>query len=65
MVSGVRDHALSLACMRHSLPAVHGRGIDRLPEEVTARFEAALVRQMTTAELCGAATGDAGVVGSD
>jgi hypothetical protein len=51
MVSGVRDHALALACIRHGLPAVHGRGIDRLPREVTAQFEAALVQQMNTAEL--------------
>jgi hypothetical protein len=51
MISGVRDHALALACIRHSLPAVHGRGIDRLPTEVTAPFETALVQQMTTAEL--------------
>jgi hypothetical protein len=26
MISGVRDHALTLACIRHGLPAVHGRG---------------------------------------
>ncbi|HEY1896542.1 MAG TPA: hypothetical protein VGG62_09740, partial [Terracidiphilus sp.] len=38
MISGVRDHALALACIRHGLPAVHGRGIDQLPMEVTARF---------------------------
>jgi len=51
MVSGVRDHALALACIRHGLPAVHGRGIDRLPKEVTAQFESALVQQMSTPEL--------------
>ena len=52
MVSGVRDHALALACIRHDLPAVHGRGMDRLPKEITARFERALVQQISTAELC-------------
>ncbi len=31
MISGVRDHALELACIRHGLPAAHGRGMDRLP----------------------------------
>src|SRR4051812_15449287 len=31
MISGVRDHALTLACIRHGLPAVHGRGLDQLP----------------------------------
>jgi hypothetical protein len=51
MISGVRDHALALACIRHDLPTVHGRGIDRLPKEVTAQFEGALVRQISTAEL--------------
>ena len=51
MVSGVRDYALTLACVRHGLPSVHGRGIDRLPREITARFEGALVRQLTTDEL--------------
>jgi hypothetical protein len=52
MISGVRDHALALACIRHNLPAVHGRGIDRLPKEMTARFESALVQQISTAALC-------------
>ena len=51
MISGVRDHALALACIRYGLPAVHGRGIDRLPAELTAQFEGALVQQMSTAEL--------------
>src|ERR1700722_11072996 len=51
MVSGVRDHALALACIRHGLPAVHGRGIDRLPMEVTAQFDGALVRQLSVPEL--------------
>jgi hypothetical protein len=51
MISGVRDLALALACLRHSLPSVHGRGIDQLPKEVTAQFEASLVRQVTTQEL--------------
>ena len=51
MVSGVRDHALALACIRHGLPAVHGRGIDRLPMEVTAQFDGALVQQISTEEL--------------
>ena len=51
MISGVRDHALALASIRHGLPAAHGRGIDRLPGEVTARFEGSLVRQLETNEL--------------
>jgi hypothetical protein len=51
MVSGVRDCALALACLRHNLPAVHGRGMHQLPEDVAARFEGALVRQIDAAEL--------------
>ena len=38
-VGAVRDHALSLACARHGLPAVQARGYDDLPAEVLARFE--------------------------
>jgi hypothetical protein len=51
MISGMRDHALALACMRHDLPAVHGRGIDQLPGALTARFEGSLVRHLDPAEL--------------
>jgi hypothetical protein len=51
MISGIRDNALALACMRHGLPVVHGRGMDLLPAGVAAQFEGALVRQLDTAEL--------------
>jgi hypothetical protein len=51
MVSGMRDQALALACLRHGLAAVHGRGLDQLPDEVAGRFEGALVRQLDAAEL--------------
>jgi hypothetical protein len=51
MISGVRDHALALACLRHDLPTVHGRGIDQLPADVTAPFAAALVRSLDEDEL--------------
>ena len=51
MISGVRDNALALGCIRHGLPAVHGRGMDLLPSEVTAQFEGSLVRQLDSAEL--------------
>ena len=37
-VDAVRDHALSLACLRHGLPAVQARGYDDLPAETLARF---------------------------
>jgi hypothetical protein len=51
MISGIRDNALSLACIRHGLPAVHGRGMDLLPAGVAAQFEGSLVRELDTAEL--------------
>jgi hypothetical protein len=51
MISGVRDCALALACIRHGLPAAHGRGMDLLPSEVTAQFEGSLVRRLDAVEL--------------
>ncbi|HXP83166.1 MAG TPA: hypothetical protein VN841_00510 [Bryobacteraceae bacterium] len=51
MISGVRDNALALACLRHGLPAVHGRGMDLLPTGVAAQFEDSLVRQLDITEL--------------
>jgi hypothetical protein len=42
-VGAVRDHALSLACLRQGLPAAQARGYDDLPAETLARFEAAHV----------------------
>jgi len=38
-VGAVRDHALSLACLREGLPAVQARGYDDLPGRVHTRFE--------------------------
>jgi hypothetical protein len=37
-VDAVRDHALSLACLRQRRPAVQARGYDDLPAETLARF---------------------------
>jgi len=51
MISGIRDHALALASVRHGLSAAHGRGFDQLPREVTAPFEGSLVRELDSAEL--------------
>jgi hypothetical protein len=51
MISGVRDHVLALACVRHGVPAVQGRGMDSLPPDVTAPIAAALVRSLDAAEL--------------
>jgi hypothetical protein len=37
-VGAVRDHALTLACLRHGVPAAQARGYDDLPAETLARF---------------------------
>jgi hypothetical protein len=37
-VGAVRDHGLSLACLREGVPAVHARGYDDLSPETIARF---------------------------
>lgn len=51
MISGVRDHVLALACVRHGLPATEGRGMDSLPSEVTDAIAGALVRSLDADEL--------------
>jgi hypothetical protein len=38
-IAAVRDHALSLACLRRGLPAVQARGYDDLPVELLVRFQ--------------------------
>jgi hypothetical protein len=38
-VGAVRDHALSLACLRQGLTAAQARGYDDLPPEILARSE--------------------------
>src|SRR5439155_11174888 len=42
-VGAVRDHALSIACLRQGLPAVQARGYDDLSAETLARFDASHV----------------------
>ncbi|TMI70724.1 MAG: nucleotidyltransferase domain-containing protein [Bacillati bacterium ANGP1] len=43
MISLMRDEVLALACLRHGLPAVEGKGMDRLPPSMTALLQGALV----------------------
>ena len=50
-ISGVRDYALSLACRRHSLPAIQGRGFDALPSGISNVFRKALVTSIERDEL--------------
>lgn len=51
MLSAVRDQLLALACLRHGVSAVEGRGIDSLPAPATAAIAGALVRSLDAAEL--------------
>jgi hypothetical protein len=51
MISGLRDHALALSCVRLGLPAAHGRGMDQLPAEVAAPFENTLVGRLDAGEM--------------
>jgi hypothetical protein len=50
-ISGVRDQALTLACLRLNLPAYYGRGFDDLPDTVTRVATGAIVRSLDRAEL--------------
>ena len=50
-ISGVRDYALSIACLRHGLPSSNGRGFDALPTDVSDRFRGALATSLERAEL--------------
>ena len=51
MVSAMRDQVLSLACVRLGLPPRDGRGLDRLPKDVTGPLEAALVGRLSADDL--------------
>jgi len=51
MVSAMRDQVLALACLRHGVPAVQGRGIDSLPPEATVAVAPAIVRALDILEL--------------
>jgi hypothetical protein len=42
-IDGVREQAIALACLRRGLEPAHGRGADRLPPDVLAGLEPALV----------------------
>jgi hypothetical protein len=45
-ISALRDYALSLACLGHSLPAQHGRGFDELPAGVRDTFRDTFVHSL-------------------
>lgn len=50
-ISGVREQALALACRRRNLESAYARGFDRLPPELLASVEPALVGSLERREL--------------
>lgn len=50
-ISALRDHALSLACLRRGFEVSHGRGLDRLPPKVLRFFRDGLIRSLDRGEL--------------
>jgi len=61
-VGAVRDHALTLACRRHGLPAAQARGYDDLPAEIRARFEGTHVGMVEPRALRGALAASVGAL---
>ena len=51
MISALRDQCLALACVRHGEPPAYARGVHRLPDELLAPYEDALVRSVDPGEL--------------
>jgi len=51
MISAMRDQVLALACLRHGVTAVQGRGMDDLPPEATVAVAPGLVRSPDIPEL--------------
>jgi len=51
MISGVRDHALALACLRYGLATAQGRGVDHLPKPLLTAYEDSLIRSVEIPEL--------------
>jgi hypothetical protein len=50
-ISAIRDYALSMACLRHGLPAQYARGFDDLPAAVRDPFVGTFVRSLEREEL--------------
>jgi hypothetical protein len=50
-IRGVRDQAMSLACLTRELSPSHGRGYDQLPAEAMALFAEAIARSIDREEL--------------
>jgi predicted nucleotidyltransferase len=62
MIDGVREQTITLACLRHELPAHEGRGVDDLPAGLRQRIAATLVSELEERELCRAFAASVGVL---
>ena len=51
MINGVRDQVITLACLRHDLPAHQCRGVDDLPAGLRHSFAQTVVRDLEPREL--------------
>ena len=64
-ISAIRDHVLTLACLRLGHPAAYAKGAHLLPAEVTDPLQATLVRDLTKRELQRALTAAVTVAGEE
>jgi hypothetical protein len=51
MISGMRNHVLTMMCLRHGVSPFQGRGLHLLPSDSTDILRKALVRSLDIAEL--------------
>ncbi len=61
-INGVRDQVITLACLRHGLPAHEGRGVDDLPAGLRQSLAETLVRELDERELHRAFTASVGAL---
>jgi hypothetical protein len=50
-ISALRDHVITLACLRLGIPCAYAKGAHLLPYEMTRSLEATLIRSVTEPEL--------------
>ncbi|MFJ2832902.1 hypothetical protein ACIPC1_36040 [Streptomyces sp. NPDC087263] len=50
-ISAIRDHAITLACLRLGHPTAYAKGAHLLPDDLTAPLETTLVRSLAEPEL--------------
>ncbi|MFE3030758.1 hypothetical protein ACFXKY_03835 [Streptomyces canus] len=50
-ISALRDHVITLACLRLGHPAAHAKGAHLLPDDLSTALESTLIRSLTVVEL--------------